>query len=218
MAGSGPHQTSSHRAESANVHQQGELHDLEHRNDMDTQQEGSLQTLHTGGSGYRRRGQLIHEQADEKAMQWEIDDLKKKLRLAQQKRTPSNSDVSSNDDEDASYRQRSGTPPSESYSCEEEHSHKRRRRSPSGRGVGTNVIKKALSQISKSPFTWGVEKAKLPRRFHQPTFTMYNGHTDPIEHVSQFKQKMVVHSQDEALLCRVFPSSLDRCQWDDLMG
>lgn len=37
---------------------------------------------------------------------------------------------------------------------------------------------------------------------------MYNGHTDPVEHVSQFKQKMAVYSQDEALLCRVFPSSL----------
>ena len=37
---------------------------------------------------------------------------------------------------------------------------------------------------------------------------MYTGRTDSIEHVSQFKQKMVVHSQDEALMCRVFPSSL----------
>ena len=37
---------------------------------------------------------------------------------------------------------------------------------------------------------------------------MYNGRTDPVEHVSQFKQKMAVHSQDEALMCRVFPSSL----------
>ena len=69
-------------------------------------------------------------------------------------------------------------------------------------------MKKALSQMSKSPFTRGIEKAKLPRRFHQPTFAIYNGRTDPVEHVSQFKQKMAVHSQDEALLCRVFPSSL----------
>ena len=83
-----------------------------------------------------------------------------------------------------------------------------RRRSPFGRGVETNVMKKALSQISKSPFTWGIEKANLPRRFHQPTFAMYNGRTDPVEHMSQFKQKIVVHSQDEVLLCRVFPSSL----------
>ena len=69
-------------------------------------------------------------------------------------------------------------------------------------------MKKALSQISKSPFTRGIEKAKLHRRFHQLTFAMYNGQTDPVEHVSQFKQKMVVHSQDEALMCRVFSSSL----------
>ena len=49
---------------------------------MDNQQEGSLQTLHTGGSGYRRRGHAKHEQVDEKAMQREIDDLKKRLRRA----------------------------------------------------------------------------------------------------------------------------------------
>ena len=128
----------------------------------------------------------MHEQADEKDLQREIDDLKKKLRRAQRKQTPSSSDVSSNDDGDSSYRKRSKTPPSESYFCEEEHSRKKRRRSPSGRAVGTNVMKKALSQISKSPFTYGIEKAKLPRRFHQPTFTMYNVHTDPVEHVSQF--------------------------------
>ena len=69
-------------------------------------------------------------------------------------------------------------------------------------------MKKGLSQISKSPFTREIKKAKLPRCFHQSTFTMYNGRIDPVEHVSQFKQKMAVHSQDEALLCRVFPSSL----------
>ena len=83
MAGSGPYQTSSHHAESANVHQQGELYDLEHGNDMDNQQKGSLQTHHAGESGYRRRGHAIHEQVDEKAMQRKIDDLKKRLRRAQ---------------------------------------------------------------------------------------------------------------------------------------
>ena len=48
MAGLGLHQTSPHHMESANVHQHGELHDLEREKDMDNQQEGSLQTLHTG--------------------------------------------------------------------------------------------------------------------------------------------------------------------------
>ena len=98
---------------------------------MDNQQEGSLQTLHTGESGYRQRSHLVHEQADEKDLQREIDDLKKRLRRAQRKQTPSSSDVSSNDDGDVSYRECSETPPSESYSYEEERS----RKSPSGRGV-----------------------------------------------------------------------------------
>ena len=168
-----------------------------------------MQTLHIGGSGYRRRSHAMHEQGDEKVMQREIDDLKKRLRQAQQKQSPSSSDISSNDEEkDTSCRQRSGTPPSESFFGEEEHLHKMKRRSPSGRGIETNVMKKALSQISKSPFTQRIEKEKLPKCFHQPTFAMYNGCTNPVEHVSQFKQKMAVHSQDEALLCKVFPSSL----------
>ena len=175
MAGSGPHQTNPHHAESANVHQQDELHNLEREKDLDNYQEGSLQTLHTGGSGFQRKGHAVHEQGDENTMQREIDDLKRQLRRAQQKQSPPNSDVSSNDEEDTIYKQWSRTPPSESFSCEEEHLHKRKCRSPSRRGVGIDVMKKALSQISKSPFTQGIEKAKLPRRFHQPTFAMYNG-------------------------------------------
>ena len=110
--------------------------------------------------------------------------LKKETSQAQRNQTPSSSDVSSNNEGEDSYRECSETPPSESYSYEEEHSHKRRRKSSSGRGVGTKVMQKALSQISKSPFIQGIEKAKLPRRFHQPTFSMYNGRTDPVEHVS----------------------------------
>ena len=39
-------------------------------------------------------------------------------------------------------------------------------------------------------------------------FTMYNGRTDPVEHVSHFNQRMVVHSKNEALICKLFPSSL----------
>ena len=167
-----------------------------------------MHTIHTNGSGFQRKGHVAYEQGDEKAMQREIDDLKKQLRRAKQKQSPSSSDVSSNDEEDTIYRQRSRTPPSESFSSEDEHFHQRKRRSPSHKGVGNDVMKKALSQISKSPFTQGIERAKLPRRFHQPTFAMYNSRTDPVEHVSQFKQKIVVHSQDETLLCKVFPSSL----------
>ena len=85
MVGLGPHQTNPPYAESANVHQQGEFYNLEHGNHMDNQQEGSSQTLHVGGSGYQRKSHLVHEQADEKDLQREIDDLKRKLRRAQRK-------------------------------------------------------------------------------------------------------------------------------------
>ena len=61
MTGSGPHQTSPHHAESANVCQQDELHDLEREKGLDNYQEGSLQTLHTGGSGFRRKSRAMHE-------------------------------------------------------------------------------------------------------------------------------------------------------------
>ena len=208
MVGSSPHQTSPHQAESANVRQQDEFLNLKHERDRQNYEEGSVHSIHTDGSGFRRKKDVSPEKNNDKTMQQEIDDLKKQLCRAQQRRSPSNSDVSSNDKEDTIYRQRSRTPPSESFSYEEKHPHQRKCRSLSRKGVGTNVMKKALSQISKSLFTRGIEKAKLPRRFHQPTFAMYNGRTDPVEHVSQFKQKMAIHSQDEALMCRVFPSSL----------
>ena len=69
-------------------------------------------------------------------------------------------------------------------------------------------MSKALNQISKSPFTRRIKGATLPWRFHQPTFTIYNGRTNPVDHVSHFSQRMAVHSKDEALMCKVFSSSL----------
>ena len=155
MAGSGPHQTSPHQAESANVRQQDEFLNLERERDRENYQEGSVHTIHTGGSSFWRTGHVAHEQGDDKVMQQEIDDLKKQLRRAQQKRSPSSFDVSSNDEEDIIYRQRSRTPPSESFSYEEEHLHRRKRRSPSHKGVGTDVMKKVLSQFLSHPLHGG---------------------------------------------------------------
>ena len=106
MVGLGPHQTSPHHAELANVRQQDELHDLECEKDLDNYLEGSLQTLHTGGNSFRRKGRVVHEQGDEKAMQREIDELKRQLRQAQWKQSPPSFDVSSNDKKDTIYKQR----------------------------------------------------------------------------------------------------------------
>ncbi|XP_050241410.1 uncharacterized protein LOC126690348 [Quercus robur] len=123
-------------------------------------------------------------------MHLEINRLRRRLRCKRRRGTPSSSDPSSNDDGDNSYHPR------------------RRKESPSCQGLGNDVMGKALNQISKSPFTRRIEGGKLPQQFTQSTFTMYNGQTDPIEHVSYFNQSMTVHSRNEALMCKVFPSNL----------
>ena len=70
------------------------------------------------------------------------------------------------------------------------------------------AMNEALNQVAKSLFTRRIEGASFPRRFHQPTFSLYNGRTDSVEHVSHFNQKMAVHSKDKTLMCKIFPSSL----------
>ena len=97
MAGSGPQQASPSHAESVNVSQPDELHNLERENHVDNQREGSSRTIHAGKSGYRWKSHLVQEHAEEKDLQREIEDLKKKLRRAQRNHIPSSSDVSSNE-------------------------------------------------------------------------------------------------------------------------
>ena len=83
MAGLGPHQTSSHQVESANFHQQDDFLNLECERDREKYREGSVHTTHTSGRRFRRGSHISHRRDDNKAMQREIDDLKKQLHQAQ---------------------------------------------------------------------------------------------------------------------------------------
>ncbi|XP_065631532.1 uncharacterized protein LOC112032353 [Quercus suber] len=49
---------------------------------------------------------------------------------------------------------------------------------------------------------------------------MYNGRTNPVEHVSHFNQRMAMHSKNGALMYRVFPFSLGpvAMRWFDGLG
>ncbi|XP_030970989.1 uncharacterized protein LOC115991437 [Quercus lobata] len=141
-------------------------------------------------------------------MQREINELKRELSHVRRRHSLPNSKLSSEETDGASYRQRSKTPSSETFSHDKEYNHRRRYKSPPRRDLGNDAMNKALSQVSKSPFMQNIEGASLPRRFHQPTFTIYNGRINQVEHVSHFNQRMAVHSKDEALMCKVFPSSL----------
>ena len=154
------------------------------------------------------RSHVSQKQNNKQAMQREIDDLKRKLHHAQRRRSHSRLDIPSDNENDDDYRRRSRTPPSETFSHEEEYYRRRKHKSPSPRGLGNDAMSRVLDQLSKSPFTRHIEGATLPRRFQQPTFAIYNDKMDPVEHMSQFNQRMAVHSKNEALMCKVFPSSL----------
>ena len=88
--------------------------------------EKSGQTMHTNRSQSRRKSHVSHAE-NEKDMQREIDELKKKLRRARRKRASFESESFSGDTEDVMYRQRSRTPPSETFSGDEEYSSYRRK-------------------------------------------------------------------------------------------
>ena len=118
--------------------------------------------MHTSQS-HSRVGSHIFQEQHNRAMQLKIDQLKRKLRHARREQTPSNSDVSSKGEEDASYRQRSRTLPSESFSYDVEYHHKCGYKSPTHRDLGNDTMNKALNQIFKSPFTHKIEGAILPR-------------------------------------------------------
>uniref|UniRef100_A0A2N9EQ48 Uncharacterized protein n=1 Tax=Fagus sylvatica TaxID=28930 RepID=A0A2N9EQ48_FAGSY len=71
-----------------------------------------------------------------------------------------------------------------------------------------NPIWRKLQQISHSPFSTRIERAKFPSKFVTPALAVYDGKSDPVGHLSRFRQAMAIHNSNDALMCRVFPSSL----------
>ncbi|XP_075666166.1 uncharacterized protein LOC142635994 [Castanea sativa] len=148
-------------------------------------------------------------------IQSEIDYLRR--RLNSKKRGRKSSSCSSNDNSEAKFGGRElpafESPHNEARVSASSGVRTKKRKDTQGESRayyddGNDAMGKALRQISKSPFVARINRAKLPRRFSQPIFTIYNGRTDPVEHVSYFNQKMAVYSNNEALMCRVFPFSL----------
>ena len=132
--------SSLHQAESIASQHENPFVNLERRRD----QEGSAHVMHTSKS-HSQVGSHVSQKQHNKAMQREIDHLKKKLRHAQQKRIPTPSGSSSDDEKDNSYRHRSRTPPNESFSYEEKHHSEHRCKSPIHRGLGNDAMSKALN-------------------------------------------------------------------------
>ena len=176
MVGSSPNPT-----ESIGSQHQDHFHELEWKRDR----EGSVRTTHTSKSQSWSKNHISHEE-NARNMQKKIDHLKRSLCHERRRWAPSNFDYSSDNEEDQDYRQRSRTPPSESFLYDEDYCRSHRNNNSSLSGLVNDAMNKALNQVSKSPFTRWIEEGKFPRWFTQPTFTLYNGRTDPVEHVSHF--------------------------------
>ena len=78
-------------------------------------------------------------------MQREIDELKKELCRARRRRSSPDSEMSSEETDNATYRQRSRTPPSETFSGDEEYRHKHKNKSLTHKGLGNNAMNEALN-------------------------------------------------------------------------
>ena len=71
-----------------------------------------------------------------------------------------------------------------------------------------DAMSHALCKVTQSLFLDNIELAQMPSRFTLPPFNSYDGKTDPIKHVSRYIQMMSLHTHNDVLMCKVFPSSL----------
>ena len=55
---------------------------------------------------------------------------------------------------------------------------------------------------------------RLLKKFGLPGFECYSEATDPIQHLRQYQNKIMVHSHDDLLLSHVFPSSFKGVAYD----
>ncbi|XP_074300243.1 uncharacterized protein LOC141631477 [Silene latifolia] len=77
----------------------------------------------------------------------------------------------------------------------------------------------ALETYADSPFVDSIGLVSVSKGLTPPTMTLYDGTADPLVHVNQYKQKMMVviatGSLKEACMCKGFGSTLSRValQW-----
>nr|XP_023885520.1 uncharacterized protein LOC111997637 [Quercus suber] len=71
-----------------------------------------------------------------------------------------------------------------------------------------DTMSRALRKVARSPFSAGIEQAPMLDKFMRPPFNSYDRKTDPVEHISHYIQMMSLHTHNDTLMFKVFPSSL----------
>ena len=63
-------------------------------------------------------------------------------------------------------------------------------------------------EMLSSPLGQNILSYESLRGFIITSFAMYDGSSDPYDHMLHFNQAMILNTGDDRLLCKVFPSSL----------
>ena len=69
-------------------------------------------------------------------------------------------------------------------------------------------ISKRSDDMLSTPFCSHIIHYDPPRGFLVPKFSAYDGSNDPFDHIMHYRQLMTLNIGNDALLCKVFPASL----------
>ena len=78
---------------------------------------------------------------------------------------------------------------------------------PAPQMIFSSTVRGSQNMFS-SPLGQHILDYDPPRGFSIPPFTMYDGSSDPYDHMLHFNQAMILNAEDDRLLCKVFPASL----------
>ena len=74
--------------------------------------------------------------------------------------------------------------------------------------IPTSTTVRGPEDMLSSPLGQHISSYEPPRGFAIPSFSMYDGSSDPYDHMLQFNQAMILNAEDDRLLCKVFLASL----------
>ena len=79
-------------------------------------------------------------------------------------------------------------------------------------GVPTPIKKSLSHSYTDLPFVDSIALVEMPKKFSFPNMKMYDGTTDPMDHIASYKQCMftaaIPREQCEAYMCKNFGFSL----------
>ena len=66
----------------------------------------------------------------------------------------------------------------------------------------------SATKVSDSPFSEDILEFKFPKKFSIPIFDYYSRVSDQVQRIRHFRDKMVIYSRKDPIICLTFSSSL----------